>query len=763
MPPSVQTRKIQIVVDAAGAKDALDSLSSSMGRVNKNTQKMAEDMGFLSNAVKGWLAYMSVTQVIRMSDEMQNLANRAKALTTDGTAVADVLKEIIEVSKRTYQQVSDVGHVFTTLQASLKGTGTTTKEMVAITESLIASFRLSGSSTSQITGAMTQLSHAFTTNQVHMRDLRLLMQDNVILGDAMRRKFGVDIFKESRQGMISSSAVLRALAENLQEVMLGANQMTPTFEQSANILKDQMYQSIYKLNEELGVSSGFFKIIAFVANNFNLVLIGLVPTIIAATVSTLGLKKAFDALMSSTFVGLIAVMSGFIVKMIGDMGGLENLMIGFRFTLADTEIGILKIARAWADWRGNTDRVKELDAEINSLVALKNALKDQYDQNKLAKEATELHALSIEEITDLAKKYKIQLEEAARKIDNSRKASLDAHQELAKLNKEYKDGLINIDQYARKLSEFGNVKKNIELKEGKKNIFDAFDQADKSRIEGFNRGVAQAGITMDSFNKSVANLQSRRLDRDFKAGRISIDQYNEGLTKLNDGSVHLGAAMFTGTKKYLESIGTLSSGIAGGITQAFSHVEDAFVEFTKTGKFNFKSFAQSILDDLNKIIIRAMIIKPFADAILTGLSGPGGAAIPAGGQGGGNTLLPNAKGNAFDSGNIRRFATGGIVSSPTMFGFGKGKTGVMGEAGTEAILPLSRGSGGDLGVKASVTPVTVNIINQNGSDVTTQETSGPNGQRTIEIMIRQKVREGIANGSYDRVMANSYGVSRKGS
>jgi phage-related minor tail protein len=45
-------------------------------------------------------------------------------------------------------------------------------------------------------------------------------------------------------------------------------------------------------------------------------------------------------------------------------------------------------------------------------------------------------------------------------------------------------------------------------------------------------------------------------------------------------------------------------------------------------------------------------------------------------------------------------AKGGIVNSPTLFPFAKG-TGLMGEAGSEAIMPLQRGADGKLGVLAS--------------------------------------------------------------
>jgi lambda family phage tail tape measure protein len=71
-----------------------------------------------------------------------------------------------------------------------------------------------------------------------------------------------------------------------------------------------------------------------------------------------------------------------------------------------------------------------------------------------------------------------------------------------------------------------------------------------------------------------------------------------------------------------------------------------------------------------------------------------------------------ANGGAFSAGRVRAFAKGGVVSGPTLFPM-RGGTGLMGEAGPEAILPLERGPDGRLGVAsrggAGVAPVSVTI------------------------------------------------------
>ena len=93
-----------------------------------------------------------------------------------------------------------------------------------------------------------------------------------------------------------------------------------------------------------------------------------------------------------------------------------------------------------------------------------------------------------------------------------------------------------------------------------------------------------------------------------------------------------------------------------------------------------------------------------ANRAISGLSNQLGGAL---GQGIAS-ILPFAKGGVIDAGQVRRFASGGIVTGPTTFPM-KGGTGLMGEAGPEAIMPLRRGPDGRLGVAASNSAPNVNI------------------------------------------------------
>ena len=102
---------------------------------------------------------------------------------------------------------------------------------------------------------------------------------------------------------------------------------------------------------------------------------------------------------------------------------------------------------------------------------------------------------------------------------------------------------------------------------------------------------------------------------------------------------------------------------------------------------------------LSKIALNAAF-KPLEQALGGALSN-----LFAGGGG----LLPFASGGVIAQGLPVPFAQGGVIASPTTFPLGGGRTGLMGERGAEAIMPLARGPDGRLGVAASGSGQAVNI------------------------------------------------------
>lgn len=135
-------------------------------------------------------------------------------------------------------------------------------------------------------------------------------------------------------------------------------------------------------------------------------------------------------------------------------------------------------------------------------------------------------------------------------------------------------------------------------------------------------------------------------------------------------------------------------------------MSDTLADFVVDGKASFGDFANSILKDLARIAIQKQLAGIVGD-MFEGTS----IASTLGG------IFASAHGNVFEGGHDVAFATGGVVGSPTYFPMTNGKTGLMGEAGPEAIMPLSR-IGNDLGVKSVPSNVVLNITNNTSNEIT---------------------------------------------
>jgi hypothetical protein len=144
----------------------------------------------------------------------------------------------------------------------------------------------------------------------------------------------------------------------------------------------------------------------------------------------------------------------------------------------------------------------------------------------------------------------------------------------------------------------------------------------------------------------------------------------------------------------------LSNTIASSFSDSFMSIVDG----TSSVKDAFRSMALDIVKHLYKVLVMQQMINSIGGA----MGGSSNAIVKA--IGGGLESYKAADGAAFSGGNVIPFASGGVVGSPTYFGMGGGQTGLMGEAGPEAIMPLKRGPDGKLGVATTSNSQSVTVV-----------------------------------------------------
>ncbi len=172
------------------------------------------------------------------------------------------------------------------------------------------------------------------------------------------------------------------------------------------------------------------------------------------------------------------------------------------------------------------------------------------------------------------------------------------------------------------------------------------------------------------------------------------DAFGDSLAGLDDVSAEL------------ERIGELADGVGKALSRAFRGV---------------------VLDGKSLKSVLGDVARSFADIALKAAFQPIGS------------LVSSAIESLFKLTNpaVTPFAKGGVLASPAYFSMGQG-LGLAGEAGAEAILPLSRGSDGRLGVLSGGSGAVNVTFNVTASDARSFAAS----EAELSAMLLRAVRRG---------------------
>lgn len=194
-----------------------------------------------------------------------------------------------------------------------------------------------------------------------------------------------------------------------------------------------------------------------------------------------------------------------------------------------------------------------------------------------------------------------------------------------------------------------------------------------------------------------------------QAGRVTAE-FQAEMARLREQTVYTS-----------REVDRLASGLGGGLRRAFEGVVFDGMKLSDA----LKGIARGMADTAF-----SMAMKPVQQALTGGI---------------GNLLsgaMPFADGGAFTQGRVMPFAKGGVVSAPTYFPM-RGATGLMGEAGPEAIMPLQRGADGRLGVAAGGGGRAVNVT----VNVTTPDVAGfQRSHAQIAAQLSRAMARGERNG-----------------
>ncbi|MDM2972735.1 phage tail tape measure protein [Citrobacter sp. CK198] len=353
--------------------------------------------------------------------------------------------------------------------------------------------------------------------------------------------------------------------------------------------------------------------------------------------------------------------------------------------------------------------------------------------------------------------------------------------ELAKVKYQVSQGELATLTEAQKQSLLQNaalidqVKLREQLRNYEANLADSNASsraANDAELLGYGQGTRFRERMQEQFNiRKEFEEKNTALLRQRQAGEIDETFYQQGLAlnkryldeRLRDQEVYYSASdaqrsnwtagMREGFANWADTASDYASQSADLVNNSMSGLVGNISDALAGNKVDWEDWANSVLQSMQKIILNAMLVDSLRSASNSGffssIGGMFGAASAGGSTPSGaynsaaSGIKLNAKGGTYASESLSAYSNS-IVRTPTYFAFAKG-AGLMGEAGPEAIMPLTRSADGSLGVR--VTGAQTAPGGSGEIHITQHINVSGNGDAALKQAMQQAARQGANDGA----------------
>ncbi|OUT11842.1 hypothetical protein B9N62_02690 [Campylobacter concisus] len=737
-------------------KSDLNSVSNEAKKAEKSAAQLSGAFATLKTAIGAIAGSMIVREFVQISDEMSLMSSRLKKATDSMVEFTAQQKAMHAIARDTHADIKDTTDLYVKLAPALKDLGKSTEDINKVTSNFTKALQLGGASAEEAAAAIKQFGQAMGSGALKGDEFNSIAEASPTLMRYLADGLGVPIGKLKElggQSKLTAEAVSGALLKMSDQIDKDFTQMPVTVGKAFTDLKTEMSLLVAEFNEAAGatggMSQGLEKIADWIKDNrSNIVEFGLDVyrsfQLMGTAVIWLGLAvdKVFSAIPTAIALAIDTATT--------------TLSNGLNSMIAEAEEAYNSIASLW----GGETRFGRIDISTNLSSKLLEHYKETEKNIDLVQETIKglLKDIAEDTMSSAAPKINEKFEGIRQSVKNTGTQATKTKEQISALNRALleiaQSGMSEIekkrDNVARKAQEWtalgvspdkiAEYRKNelakIDAEETKNKMAEqektkqeqikAINEYLQLKDREFNLAKRRTELITDETARRIELIEIERAhaleqyDAMLKKGEINKEYYDKAVALEN--ALH---------QKQIFDASTWGQIMHSGLNSLESAMGN-FFDYSSDRFMKFGDLAQDILGQIYRQIVKMMIIQPLINSVtsmLPGMSGeatPKHQALPAGGFASVLNATQAAQGGVFNSPDLHSYANS-IVSKPTFFKFAKGgipDIGVMGEkngGSPEAIMPLTRTSNGDLGVKAqvgaSLNNVKVEVINQTREDV----------------------------------------------
>lgn len=291
------------LASARGADSAaLEPYIRNLELAQKKASGVTNAFSTASLAIKGYVAALSVRDIIRMSDGYTQLTAQLKLATRGTQEYATAYKDVKRIATEAQADLSAVGILYARIATGTRELGISQQKVADINEVVNLSLKVSGATAEESASATLQLSQAFASGALRGEEFNAVNEAAPRLMKALADGMGVPqgALKDlASEGKITSEVMANVLPKALEQLRNEAKSIE-TIGGSFVLLKNEIFELVGTGAEVSGFSRAVSGGLKLIANNL---------TTVASIIGTLALAK-FVSSLATMATGLRAVAAG---------------------------------------------------------------------------------------------------------------------------------------------------------------------------------------------------------------------------------------------------------------------------------------------------------------------------------------------------------------------------------------------------------------------------------------------------------------------
>ena len=327
-------RVIRVVVDSSGVTRGSRQAQNSLNRLEQRSKGLSSGFKAAAAAATAFAASLVVREIFQAVDAYQGLQNRLRIVTDSSEELAAVQGRLFEVSQNTRQSFEATAELFGRSAIAADELGASQEQLLRLTEISGKALAIQGSSATQASGALRQLSQSFSSGIVRAEEFNSILEGAFPIAQAAAR--GLDEAAGSVgklrtlviEGKVTSQEFFAAILEGGEGIDEQFGKTEATLSQATTTIANSFLNLVGQLNDTTGAGAQVAGVILGISDaidDFTLAITGaLQPTdelstslkVIASTAIVVGaafeaVATVLDATLGTAFRGVLEIVSGF--------------------------------------------------------------------------------------------------------------------------------------------------------------------------------------------------------------------------------------------------------------------------------------------------------------------------------------------------------------------------------------------------------------------------------------------------------------------